>query len=138
MSINDKYYLLSKDVGDGPYLMGELKRLSKNEYQFQYLIKGDKFPEWFMKIPGMDDLTKVYETKEVKDKIIHRVTPREGTFHAIGMMKQNNVSKYDEWILLESQMALHEKYKTDKFPMSDSHQIFYFYPEIPRRVNRFD
>jgi len=91
-----------------------------------------------MQIPGMANLHKSYETKEVKDKIIHRVTPREGTVNAADMMKQNEVLEYNEWDLLKSQMELHEKYKTDKFPLSDSHQIFYFYPEIPRRVNRYD
>jgi len=134
----DRYYLLSKDTGDGPYLLGNLARVSKGEYVFNYMIAGDKFPEWFMQIPGMPDTAKTYETQEVKEKIIHRVTPREGTFNAEGMMAQNGVPEYDEWDLLESQIAHHERLRTDKFPLSDSHQIFYFYAEMPRRVNRFD
>lgn len=134
----DRYYLLSKDTGEGPHLMGELTRVSKGEYSFRYMISGEEFPEWFMKIPGMSDLRKIYGTEEVKDKIIHRVTPREGTKNALGMMEQNGVPEYDEWVLLESQMALHDSLRTDKYPLSDSHQIFYFYPEMPRRVNRYD
>ncbi|MCL2160068.1 MAG: hypothetical protein FWH48_11735 [Oscillospiraceae bacterium] len=54
----EKYFLLSKDIGDGPYLLGELVRLSKGE--------------------------------------------------------------------------------TDKYPLGNSHQNFYFYKEIPKRVNRYD
>jgi hypothetical protein len=134
----DKYYLLSKDTGNGPYLIGELKRISESEYQFKYMIKGDNFPEWFMHIPGMDDINKLYETEEVKNKIIHRVTPRKGSVNAIDMMKQNGLDVYDEWDLLESQMVLHEQYKADKFPLSDSHKIFYFYPELPMWVNKYD
>lgn len=134
----DKYYLLSKDIGDGPYLMGDLSRLAKGVYTFKYMIKGDKFPEWFMSIPGMEIIDKLYETEEVKNKIIHRVTPREGTWLATQLMIQNKVPVYDEWNLLESQMAVHERLKIDKYPLSDSHEIFYFYKEIPKRVNRYD
>ena len=134
----NKYYLLSKDTGDGAHLIGELERIVKGEYRFSYLISGAVFPEWFMQIPGMPDMGKVYGTDEVKEKIIHRVTPRSGSKNALDMMAQNCVPEYDEWDLLESQMRLHEKYKTDRYPLSDSHQIFYFYPEIPQRVNRYD
>jgi len=56
----EKYFLLSKDIGDGPYLLGELTRLSKGEYEFTYMIKGGEFPEWFMSIPGMETIAKTY------------------------------------------------------------------------------
>jgi len=134
----DRYYLLSKDVGDGAYLLGELARIAKGEYRFNYMINGTDFPQWFMQIPGMSDLEKTYETEEVKDRIIHRVTPRFGSTNALDMMAQNGLHEYDEWDLLESQISLHEKYRTDRYPLSDSHQIFYFYSEMPRRVNRYD
>ena len=135
---NDRYFLLSKDTGQGAYLIGLLTRTAKGEYTFEYMINKPEFPEWFMKIPGMDDLNKVYNTDEVKKLIIHRVTPREGTFLASILMKEHNVSVYDEWDLLELQMSIHNKYKPDIFPLSDSHQIFYFYEDIPKKVNRYD
>jgi len=133
-----EYYLLSKDTGEGPYLLGKLTRVGRGEYSFKYMINSDMFPMWFMKIPGMDDLHRTYSTEEVKNKIIHRVTPRKNSVNALDMMEQNGVLEYDEWVLLESQMKLHDIYKTDKYPLSDSHQIFYFYSELPRRVNRYD
>jgi len=138
LQIMEKYFLLSKDIGDGPYLLGELVRLSKGEYEFRYMIKGDKFPQWFMAIPGMEDIAKTYGTDEVKDRIIHQVTPRRSTWLAGQLMKQNNVPEYDEWELLESQLALYDKRKTDKYPLGNSHQNFYFYKEIPGKVNRYD
>jgi hypothetical protein len=134
----NKYYLLSKDIGDGPYLLGELVRLSRGEYSFRYMIKGNRFPEWFMEIPEMRDMGRIYDTEEVKNFIIHRITPRESTWLANELMKQNGITIYDEWDILESQMETHDKYKVDKYPLSDSHEHFYFYPEIPRRVNRYD
>ena len=134
----DRYYLLSKDTGEGAHLLGELVRVAKGEYRFSYMICGDAFPEWFMKIPGMPDLTRIYDSDAVKECIIHRVTPRAGTVNASDMMVQNGLGEYDEWELLESQIKLYDKLKTDRYPLSDSHQIFYFYSEIPKRVNRYD
>jgi hypothetical protein len=134
----EKYYLLSKDTGQGPNLIGLLERIDKDVYSFKYMIKGEKFPEWFMKIPGLDDINATYGTEDVKKNIIYRVTPRQGTELAVRLMKQNDVPVYDEWDLLRSQIAVHDKYKSDIFPLSDSHQIFYFYDKIPRKVNRYD
>ena len=136
--MRDRYYLCSKDIGDGPYLLGELTRDGDREYSFRYMIKGSKFPEWFMSIPGMENVDEVYGTEKVLDCIIHRVTPREGTTNAGILMRYNNVPVYDEWDLLESQMAAYDRCKKTKFPLSDSHELFYFYSEIPRKVNRYD
>ena len=134
----EKYYLLSKDTGQGPYLIGVLQRAEKKQYVFKYMINRQEFPEWFMKIPGFDDLNTIYGTEAVKEHIIHRVTPKEGTKLALLLMNQNKVPVYDEWDLLQSQIEMYDKVKSDIFPLSDSHQIFYFYENIPKKVNRYD
>ena len=134
----DRYYLLSKDIGDGPYLMGLLTRPNKGEYQFRYMISGTDFPEWFMEIPHMEDIDKTYGTQFVQHLILYRMVPAEGTWGADILMKQSGVSEYDEWEMLESLIVQHELYKINDAPLCDSHQLFYFYEEIPAHANRFD
>ena len=134
----EKYYLMSKDTGNGPYLMGELKRLGKGEYQFRYLINGGRFPQWFMQIPRLGEISRVYGTQEALYYIIHRLVPEKGSWEAGILMKQNGVAKYDEWDLLESLVASHEQYKVGKPPLCDSHQLFYLYSIIPSHAKRYD
>ena len=134
----DRYYLMSKDTGEGPYLIGELTRLRKDEYQFKYSIKGTEFPRWFMRIPRMGDIGKTYGTQEVLYYILYRIVPEEGEWAADVLMEQNNMQSYNEWELLESLINQHLLHKVDTQPFCDSHQLFYFYPEIPKNANRFD
>ncbi|MCL1912553.1 MAG: hypothetical protein FWG10_01390 [Eubacteriaceae bacterium] len=133
----EKYYLMSKDTGNGPCLMGELQRLGKGEYQFRYLVEGGMFPEWFMQIPGMGDISRVYSTKEALYYIINRLVPEEGSWEAGVLMGQNGIAEFDEWDLLESLVAMHGQYQAGKPPLCDSHQLFYFYPSIPDHAKRY-
>ncbi|MCL2631848.1 MAG: hypothetical protein FWD45_01995 [Coriobacteriia bacterium] len=135
--MSDKYYLMSKDIGDGPYLIGELTRTANSEYQFRYLIKGSRFPHWFMQIPRMNEIDKTYQTREVLGYILYRVVPEEDEWAADVLMQQNNITSYDEWTILESLIAQHERYRTDNSPLSDSQQLFYFYKEVPENAHTF-
>ena len=134
----DKYYLMSKDIGDGPYLIGEMLRLEPGEYRFRYLINGNRFPQWFMQMPGLRDISKTYGSRETLHMIIYRLVPQENSWEAGILMRQNGISEYDEWELLESLIEQHEYYKAHPAPLCDSHQLFYLYTEIPHHTNRFD
>jgi len=58
--MTNKFYILSKDLGDGPHLMGVLERLDGLTYTFKYLLKGEPTEEqWFLKIPGFNDIYQV-------------------------------------------------------------------------------
>jgi hypothetical protein len=131
-----KYYLMAKDIGNGPYLMGELIQIGIGKYQFSYMIGADSFPEWYMVIPGMNDLGRTYGTDEVKEHILGCLIPESGSWGADIMMKQFGVAEYDEWALLESLIAQHERLGSDGIPLCDSHQMFYFYPEMPANAKK--
>ena len=134
----ERYYLMSKDLGDGPHLIGELSRLRKDEYQFRYMISADQFPQWFMQIPRFWDIRRTYETEEVMWLIINRLVPSEGSWAADALMQQNGIEQYDEWDLLESLIEQYEQYQLDTQPLCDSHQLFYFYKQIPANAHRYD
>ena len=53
---NNFYYIMSKDIGVGPELIGKLERLSKDDYQFRYLFgnKGSRVCEMIFKQHGLD------------------------------------------------------------------------------------
>jgi hypothetical protein len=133
-----QFYLLSKDCGDDPHLIGVLKRLGRSEYSFQYLIKADKFPEWFMWLDGFDEIGKVYESEEAK-ALIHWVVPRPEKLPAMWFQKTYDVPVYDEWLLLCKIADFHNKTnKWDNYPISDSHERIYFNEEVPRGANRYN
>lgn len=134
----EKYYLLSKDTGDGPYLIGELERLDRREYRFRYLIKGDVFPEWFMYIPGMGSVGYPYQSRTALQHIIHRLVPEGGSWAAGLLMRQCGVGEYDEWELMVALIEQHKLHSADGIPLGDSHQLFYLYEEIPAQANRYD
>ena len=134
----DTYYLMSKDTGDGPHLIGALKQLRKGDYQFRYMIRGDRFPAWFLQIPGFRDVSRIYGTQEVTRWIMNRLVPVEGAWAADIVMKQNNIKKYDPWALLESLVAQYARCGISDMPLCDSHQLFYFYNAIPANANRYD
>ena len=134
----ERYYLLSKDTGDGPHLMGEMTRLAQGEYEFKYLIKGTKFPYWFMQIPRMPEIEKTYKTLEVLHYIIYRVVPESDGWAAEVLMKENGILDFDEWILLELLLEQHSVHMDDSQPLCDSHQLFYFYETIPDNAKRYD
>ena len=134
----DKYYLLSKDVGDGPYLIGELSKHANNQYGFKYLIKGEKFPKWFMQLPRMASIKKTYSSNETLYYLIFRIVPEEESWQASILMKQFDLDAYDPWTILESLIEQHEQINPDEAPLCDSHQFFYIYKEIPENANRFD
>ena len=113
-------------------------RVGVGDYKFRYMIKGTQFPEWFMQIPRLGDMQKVYDTREVLHYIIFRVVPEDGEWAADVIMKQYGLSKYDEWVILETLIEQHKRYKLDVQPLCDSHQLFYFYSEIPGNARRFD
>ena len=72
--LSNFYYIMSKDIGVGPELIGKLERLSKDDYQFHYLFGNkDKFPNIFVHIPDMDDTQKIYNTQETWLGIMRRI-----------------------------------------------------------------
>lgn len=136
----DIYYLCTKDIGDGPHLIGKLEKLSEDEYQFQYMINADKFPEWFIYIPEMDNIHKVYKKDDTWKYIIRRMVPEKDTFQSKVFEEQFNLSSkdYNEWKYLELAIDFYDTVKGDKFPLCDSHEIMYFYKELPKKVHRYD
>ena len=125
----ERFYLKSKDIGEGASLIGELIRLKKGEYRFRYLLHGDRFSDWFVQIPGFRDIHRTYESQEVKRYIIHRIVPVEGTWAAAAIMSQHGLRAYDEWDILVTLADQHEQYQLDKQPLCDSHELFYLYKE---------
>ena len=119
-------------------MIGEIQRPQKGEYQFRYLIRGERFPEWFLQIPGMRDIRRTYGTRETLAYIIYRIVPEEGSWAAGALMGCHGLEVYDAWAILESLIAQHMRYGLDAQPFCDSHQIFYFYPEIPADAHRYD
>ena len=136
--MSEYYYLLSKDIGDGPHLIGQLTRSGKGQYQFRYMFRDPGFPHWFMRIPRMADSQKLYTNQEVLNGILLRAVPEQGEWAASLLMKQNGIAEYDEWALLESMIELHRRLGFDRQPFCDSHQQFYFYSEIPDNARRYD
>ena len=136
----DRYYLLSKDTGGGPSLIGELRRLRRGDYQFRYMLRGDRFPEWYLQIPGLRDIHQLYGSREARRFILHRVVPEEESWAADVLMQQHAIKGYDEWDMLEALIVQHAQYEneSDPLPLCDSNQIFYFYREIPEDANRYD
>ena len=126
----EQYFLKTKDIGEGARLIGELTRLTKGEYRFQYTISGDRFTDWYVQIPGFRDIHRIYETQEVKRYILRRIVPAEGSWAAEVMMTQNGITTYDEWDILVSLIDQHEQYRLDSQPLCDSHELFYFYPAM--------
>ncbi|MCL2136681.1 MAG: hypothetical protein FWH40_04055 [Coriobacteriia bacterium] len=134
----ESYYLMSKDIGDGPYLLGKLSRIKKGEYQFRYMVNAPDFPYWFMQIPRLNDLDKTYQSQEVLSYIIYRIVPDQSEWASGILMQQNGISDYDEWELLVSLIEQHSQHSIDGQPFCDSNQLFYFYTEIPAQAHRFD
>ncbi|MCL2044965.1 MAG: hypothetical protein FWG88_01080 [Oscillospiraceae bacterium] len=134
----DKYYLMSKDTGSGPHLIGQLSRLGKGEYEFKYLINATAFPHWFMQIPRLPDITKTYRSQEVLYYILYRVVPESDEWAAEVLMNEYGLKNYDEWTILELLINQHLIDKMDGQPLSDSQQLFYFYSEIPSNAHTYN
>ena len=141
----EKYYLLSKNCGDGPYFIGVLERLSKGRYRFKYAFSGEMFPRFFMRIPGLDDPNLEYFDDDVVHGILERVV-FEPTHMFIRLFMDTyglgniSIEEYDPWDALT---AMCEDWKKthpadDIWPMRDCRQLLYFYESLPREVNRFD
>jgi len=133
--MGDRYYLLSKDVGDGPYLIGELCREGADDYSFRYMIDRPEFPQWFMEIPGMSGIRRTYGTDEVLQCVLHRVVPNAGTRLAQIYKEDLGLESDHPWEMLEALIKRWEGVRTTKYPLSDSHDKFFFYEEIPGGAN---
>ena len=141
----EKYYLLSKDVGDGPYYIGDLERLSKGRYRFKYAFSGERFPKWFMHIPNLDNINKEYTDEEVVHGILDRIAFEPTHMFVRSFMdsygfKDVATEDYDQWDAL---VALCEEHKRahpvwDIWPKHDCKQLLYFYEELPSILNRYD
>lgn len=141
--MNDFYYIMTKDIGVGPHLIGKLERLSKDEYQFQYLIKDKKFPNIMVHIPNMDDTQKIYNTEETWKGIMSRVVPSKDSWACKEIEKEHGLdhSKYNVWDFLDYLYNFHTnlvKKVHRRLPFHDPYERVYFYKELPRRLFRYD
>jgi len=141
----DHFYILSKDCGDGPYYIGDLRRLSKGHYKFNYAFTSEKFPKYFMYIPGFEDINSEYYDEDVVKYLLERVV-LEPTHMFIRSFMDNygmtdiSVDDYDPWDTL---VLMCDDWKRthpvgDIFPLRDGNQTVYFYESLPKGVNRFD
>lgn len=137
---NDFYYIMSKDIGVGPELIGKLERLSKDDYQFRYLFGNkDKFPNIVVHIPDMDNLQKIYNTQETWLGIMRRVVPSKGTFACEAIYKAHklNPNNYNAWDYLDYIYQFVQDI-TNGSHLHDGYERIYFYKEIPKQVIRYD
>ena len=139
----DYYYLMTKDIGNGPHLIGKLERIDKDNYQFHYMIKSDKFPNILVHIPDMDDTHKLYDTQETWHGIMRRIVPKEGSWACKAIMKEHNldIEKYNVWDFLVYLAGFHARLMARahiRRPFHDPYEKFYFYKEIPKRCYRYD
>ena len=134
------YYIMSKDIGVGPELIGKLERLSKDDYQFCYLF-GDKkeFPNIIVHIPDMDDPQKIYNTQETCHGIMRRVVPSKESFAFEAICKAHNLdpNNYNPWDYLDYIYQFVQSV-TNGLPLHDGYERIYFYKEIPKDVIRYD
>jgi len=136
----NKFYILSKDLGDGPHLIGILERLENSEYTFKYLIEKEPSEEmWFLKIPGFNDIGKIYTGDKVKDGIIHRMIPEKDHMFIEGFLNQEDMKEYDEWVLLNKLWERWERtHKVTKYPYHDMKERVFLYKSLPERLHRHD
>ena len=100
----DFYYIMTKDIGVGPELIGKLERLSKEDYQFHYMFGSrDKFPNIVVHIPDMDDTQKIYNTQETWHGIMRRIVPAKGSWVCKTAFEQHglDMEKYNAWDYLD-------------------------------------
>lgn len=99
--LHDKYYLHAADLGQGYPLVGEVTRLGKNEYQFNYCFK--EFPLPYMEVRGMPDTLKVYDTSEVMQSIFGRLWCFDkSNWRYAQLLEMFNLKEIEEpWQILE-------------------------------------
>ncbi len=134
------YYIMSKDIGIGPELIGKLERISKDDYQFRYLFGNKKeFPNIVVHIPDMDNLQKIYNTQETWLGIMRRVVPSKGTFACEAIYKAHklNPNNYNAWDYLDYIYQFVQDI-TNGSHLHDGYERIYFYKEIPKQVIRYD
>ncbi|MCL1802823.1 MAG: hypothetical protein FWG30_04170 [Eubacteriaceae bacterium] len=130
----NKYFLMSKDIGNGPLAIGELERIGIRKYRFSYSAdKGDQHT-WLTLIPGLDSNSPGYSNRKVKKSIFGRLIPKKGTWRAKKLSEQFGIAKYNEWDLLECLINQHEALGYSDLPLCDSHQIFYIYKQLPAKA----
>lgn len=137
------YYIMTKDIGDGPHLIGKLEKLDRENCQFQYMIKGNDFPYFILHLPNLHDVSKVYNTEETWIGIMSHVVPENGS-HACRLIQERHgldPNRYNVWDFLEYLISFHNdltKKAHIRLPFHDSYERIYFYEEIPRRCYRYD
>jgi len=137
---NNFYYIMSKDIGVGPELIGKLERLSKDDYQFRYLFGNkDKFPNIIVHIPDMDNTQKIYNTQETWHGIMRRVVPSKESFAFKAICKAHKLdpNKYNTWDYLDYIYQFVQSI-TNGSLLHDGYERIYFYKEIPKDVIRYD
>lgn len=143
MAERNYYYIMTKDVGAGPHLIGKLTRLSNVDYQFEYMIAGDKFPNIMTHIPDMDDIHKVYNTDETWNGIMRRVVVSKDSTQCKTFEEFYGLDheKYNQWDYLERNIKTWEMICENNYmrvPFGDPYERIYFYKEIPGRCFRYD
>lgn len=139
----DYYYIMSKDIGVGPHLIGILERIDRDNYQFRYLIKSNKFPNIIVHLSDMDDTHKIYNTSETWHSIMRRVVPGKDSPQCISIEKEYGLKheEYNAWDFLDCLYNFHTelmKKANRRLPFHDSYERIYFYKELPRRFFRYD
>jgi hypothetical protein len=107
---------------------------------FSYVFhNGNTFPRYFMRIPGLNDTGGIYTGADARG-VIRRLVPGRDHMLINEFLEDFGVPEYNEWDLLDS---MWEKYRPRPWydgeqPLHDSHEMVYFYKELPKKVNRFD
>ena len=127
----DKFYIMSKDLGGGPYFLGILTR-KETSYSFIYEEGITKEYE----IPGLPITKRVHLGDSVKTHLIHRIVPEPTHMFIEGFLSQEGMGKYDEWILLNYLWhRFRRNNKQTKYPLHDRKQRTYFYDTLPGRYH---
>jgi len=133
----ESFYLLTKDLGFGPSLIGILRKSAKNKYEFKYLFSGKQFPEYHFIIDGMPDPNKVYKGEEVYSSIISWFVPMPQTPEASFLESEfgEKISLDNQWEFLEKLYNLNKEHCRI---LQHPREKYFFYSELPERVNRYD
>ena len=128
------YFLMTKDLGNGPHLLGVLRRTDVG-YEFEYAAD---IPKEF-EIPGLLISHNKHYDDNVKNYILHRVVPESTHMFIKEFLQQENMQEYDEWELLNRLWERFRKNnKQTKYPLHDRKQRVYFYKALPGRYHRFE
>lgn len=130
------FYLLTKDLGFGPSLIGILD-CSVDNSSFKYLFGGKDFPEYHFMINGLSDPLKEYKNEEVNKYILSWLIPDKGSkesYYFESYFGDNFVNKSK----CEFLDVLYDFYISKDIHIHHPRETFYLYKELPEKVIRYD